>query len=436
MTWDPGPRPAWVQHAIDGEGGPVYELAAAPLVVDHLLAEARVRAGLDDFGGDDFLEPLGVFVRSVEEEAGLHVVGRWRVREVLLRALENRLRITAYVAEDPGVLDEVIAAPIVVTGSPRAGTSIMHELLALLPGTRAPLAWEYWWPAPPADPDEDEDDDPRIPLANRDVRLSASLAPAFDGMHEQGARVPREDPSAMLISLRSDVLAAHYPTPSYAAWFATCDMAPAYDMHKLVLQILQRRHHDGRTWVIKAPGHLAHLDLVLERYPDARIVVCHRDPLAMISSVTSLTATLRWAHAASVDYRALAAENMATWLSGSEVSAQFSPSSQDTTLFRVSQEPDADHWLGGVSDKGRSEYIGAIRQAQERPQHAQGLRLPGRREYMSALDQAVLDAVEGKKSPEDALAAAAAAWDKITARRGLETQRAALERSLGLRKND
>jgi hypothetical protein len=37
-----------VQHAIDGEGGPVYELAATPLVVDELLAEARVRAGLDD----------------------------------------------------------------------------------------------------------------------------------------------------------------------------------------------------------------------------------------------------------------------------------------------------------------------------------------------------------------------------------------------------
>ena len=311
MTWDPGPRPPWVQHAIEGEGGPVYELAARPLVVEELLAEARVRAGHDDFGGDDFLEPLGVFVRSVEEEADLHVVGRWRVREVLVRALENRLRITAYVAEDPGVVDEVIAAPIVVTGSPRAGTSIMHELLALLPGTRAPLAWEYWWPAPPGDPADD--DDPRIPLANRDVRLSASLAPAFDGMHEQGARVPREDPSAMLISLRSDVLAAHYPTPSYGAWLARCDMRPAYEMHQLVLQILQRRHRDGRTWVVKAPGHLASLDLVLELYPDARIVVCHRDPLAMISSVTSLTATLRWAHASSVDYQALAEENMATF---------------------------------------------------------------------------------------------------------------------------
>jgi hypothetical protein len=48
--------------------------------------------------------------------------------------------------------------------------------------------------------------------------------------------------------------------------------------------------------------------VLLETYPDARIVVCHRDPLAMLSSVTSLTATLRWAHANSVDYQQVARE--------------------------------------------------------------------------------------------------------------------------------
>ncbi|MCU1368779.1 MAG: hypothetical protein JWN39_4418 [Ilumatobacteraceae bacterium] len=313
MSWEPGPRPAWVQHAIDGEGGPVYALAAQPLVVDELLAEARVRAGLDDWGDDlEWLEPLQRFVDSVEGEARLHIVGRWRVREVILRSLENRLRIHQAVTLDPGVLEERIVAPVIVTGSPRAGTSVMHELLALLPGTRAPLAWEYWWPAPPPTPNADGEtvDDPRIPLADRDVRLSASLNPSFDGMHVQGARVPREDPSAMLMTFRSDVLAAHYPTPSYGAWLATCDMRPAYEYHRLVLQLLQRRHPD-RTWVLKAPSHLAHLPLLLDMYPDARVVVCHRDPLAMISSVTSLTATLRWGHAESVDYHALARENMA-----------------------------------------------------------------------------------------------------------------------------
>ncbi|MCE9527075.1 MAG: extracellular solute-binding protein [Planctomycetales bacterium] len=130
-----------------------------------------------------------------------------------------------------------------------------------------------------------------------------------------------------------------------------------------------------------------------------------------------------------------AAENMATWMAGSEVSTQICPASTDTTLFRISQEPDVTHWLGDVSESGAREYVATLRQTQERTLQSQGMRLPGRQEYLSALDQAVLDALQGKQSAEEALAAAAAAWDKITARRGLDVQRTALERSLGLKKD-
>jgi len=306
MVWDPGERPAWVRHAIDGEGGPVFEAAAQPFDVDQLLAEAQARAGLDDFGGDTFLEPFGVLTESLDREADLHLVGRWRVREVMLRALENRLRITEAVRRDPGIADERIERPIVVCGSPRAGTSILHQLLALAPGCRAPLAWEFWCPAPPPDPRTDATD-ARIPLANRDVRLSAMLAPTFDGIHEQGALLPRECMSAMILDFRSDVLCAHYPVPAYIEWFNADDLRPAYAWHERVLQVLQRRFAAPR-WVLKSPGHMAVLPSLLDRYPDANVVVCHRDPLEMLSSVTSLLATLRWAHANSVDYHALARE--------------------------------------------------------------------------------------------------------------------------------
>jgi ABC-type glycerol-3-phosphate transport system substrate-binding protein len=128
-----------------------------------------------------------------------------------------------------------------------------------------------------------------------------------------------------------------------------------------------------------------------------------------------------------------AAENMATWLSGSEFSLQISPASPHTTLFRISQEPEAGQWLGSVGENGLREYVAALRQTQEREKHSPGIRLPGRQEYLTALDQAVMDSLQGKKTPEEALAAAAAVWDKITARRGLEAQRAALQRSLGLK---
>ena len=311
MPWDPGERPAWVQHAIDGDGGPEYALAAEPLDADELVAEAAFRAGTDDFGDDSYVEALDVAVRSIEEEGDLHIVGRWRVREAILRYLESRARAARCLTTDPSIEARPIEAPIVVSGSPRAGTSIMHELLAQDPAHRAPMAWEYWSPAPPPDPATTATD-PRIPLAGRDVRLSAALAPSFDGMHEQGARIPREDSSAMGLDLRTDVIGAHYPVESYRKYLAADDMRTAYAWHRRVLQILQHRF-EPRTWVVKWPGHVNHVPVMLETYPDARLVVCHRDPLAMLSSVTSLTATLRWAHANSIDFAAIAREQADTF---------------------------------------------------------------------------------------------------------------------------
>jgi hypothetical protein len=37
-------------------------------------------------------------------------------------------------------------------------------------------------------------------------------------------------------------------------------------------------------------------------YPDARVVITHRDPLAVLGSVTSLIATMRFAHSDAVDF--------------------------------------------------------------------------------------------------------------------------------------
>ena len=58
--------------------------------------------------------------------------------------------------------------------------------------------------------------------------------------------------------------------------------------------------------------------------------------------------------------------------------------------------------------------------------------LPGRTEYLAALDAAVASAVRGRKSPAEALRDAAAQWRQITARLGLDRQRTAYRRSLGL----
>lgn len=51
---------------------------------------------------------------------------------------------------EPAVADEVIEAPIIVTGPARSGTTIVFELLGLDPGVRTPIATDVIHPVPPA----------------------------------------------------------------------------------------------------------------------------------------------------------------------------------------------------------------------------------------------------------------------------------------------
>ena len=149
MTWDPGPRPEWVRDAIGGRFDAVLAHARDPFDRDALLDEARITTGLDDFGDDPFVEALDVLLASAEDESQLHVVGRWRLRTMLLGLLANRLKLREYVRRDPDVAQESIVAPVVVTGAPRSGTSILHQLLSQDPVHRAPRSWEFWGPTPP-----------------------------------------------------------------------------------------------------------------------------------------------------------------------------------------------------------------------------------------------------------------------------------------------
>ena len=105
----------------------------------------------------------------------------------------------------------------------------------------------------------------------------------------------------MSFEFRSEEFTARYRVPSYVEWLQRCDMQPAYEWHRLVLQVLQRRSGQS-AWVLKSPVHLHSLPILMDVYPDARVVITHRDPLAVLGSVTSLIATLRYAHSDDVDF--------------------------------------------------------------------------------------------------------------------------------------
>jgi len=296
--WKPGPRPDWVQslHTI-------ADPAWIRLDADELLDEASTRTGLSDFGDAAFQEPYRIFVRALDEEAQLHTLGRLIARSDLVNWLENRLGLTSFRKRHPEIAAEAVERPIFITGLPRTGTSILHELLAQDPEQRAPLHWEVRHPCPPPDAAEAESD-PRIERAERQVQLWNQIVPEYAAMHELGARLPVECIQITAHEFRSEELMGRHQVPSYAAWYASCDLVPAYRFHRALLQHLSFGRRPER-WVLKAPSHLAALRPLLAVYPDARIVVTHRDPLHILPSVASILYSTAYVRSDAVDPKAM-----------------------------------------------------------------------------------------------------------------------------------
>jgi hypothetical protein len=99
---------------------------------------------------------------------------------------------------------------------------------------------------------------------------------------------------------------------SYQNWFESAPQKLGFDFHHRFLQHLQAKSA-GDRWVLKAPGHLFALAGLLERYPDARIIHTHRDPLRVMASMASHATVLRRAFSDSADQQRIAADWADRW---------------------------------------------------------------------------------------------------------------------------
>jgi hypothetical protein len=270
-----------------------------PLTPERLLAAARRRTGLDDFGDPSFREPLAHLLASIDAEARLSLIGRIAARHDLTGMLVNRLLIERDRVRHPGIADEEIRRPLVITGLPRTGSTFLHGLLAQDPANRTPRHWELRSPSPPPERATYETD-PRIARAARDIRWFIRLAPRFPAIHPVGAQLPEECVVILSHAFRSFQFSSTWFIPSYQHWLDGADLAPAYAYHRRFLQHLQWGCR-GDRWLLKAPPHLPGLPALFATYPDADVIMTHRDPVEVVASVTSLHVVLRQTFSRHVD---------------------------------------------------------------------------------------------------------------------------------------
>jgi hypothetical protein len=283
-----------------------------PLRPEALLAAARRRSGLDEFGGTEFLDPLQRLLSACHEEASLSLIGRLATRWDIVRFLSNLLRLHDEERRAPAVLQQSIDRPIFITGLPRSGTTFLHRLLLEDADNRGPRVWQTIDPYPPK-----HGRDHRVRHVSRQLRAFERLAPEFRALHPLDAESPQECSEITAHAFRSLRFDTTYHIPTYRRWLDRTGHLPAYQVHRRFLQHLQHQTPGGR-WVLKCPDHLFALDALRSIYPDARLVFVHRDPVKVLLSVAKLTEVLRRPFTRRLDPQEIGRQESARWLEGTQ----------------------------------------------------------------------------------------------------------------------
>lgn len=264
-------------------------------LADELMREASVAAGgLTDFGDATFRPALEVLCRALDEEAQLSDTGRYVFRLKLVGQLTTRLRVEDDLRRHPEIANETVEPPLVIVGLPRTGTTKLHRLLSRDPRFWWMAFWESQFPLP--FPGETlAQPQARIAEGHKLVEMMTTAMPKLMAIHPMAAEEADEEVMLMEHSMLS-AFDAYANIPSYSAWLAKQDQAPAYRFLKRMLQHLQwqkrARGIEGQRWVLKAPHHLQRMEVLLKVFPGAQVIQTHRDPLRSVPSLASFIDTL------------------------------------------------------------------------------------------------------------------------------------------------
>lgn len=303
--WKPPPRPDWVRQ-VNLEGTYLDLKSVVPLDEASLISFAKANTGLSDFGADDWYEPFQVFIKSLEEEAELTLLGRILTRSDLLMYLEARLRIEDTYRRHPEIDEQELAPPILIMGSGRSGTSAIQNLLAFDPDNGTPKHWEALFPCPPPQRDT-YPTDPRIAVADKRMTMWNRVTPEMQAIHEWGGDMPTELIQLEALSFQAlGWLIFCGFTPSFDAYMSTRSGIPGLSYAKRVLKLLQWKN-PRRRWLLKSPDSMRYLPDVFKVFANVQLIWMHRDPLKSVSSAVSLVGTILWMRSdRKMDERAIA----------------------------------------------------------------------------------------------------------------------------------
>jgi hypothetical protein len=255
-----------------------------------VLAAARDKAGLSDFGDEGFAKGLGVLLETYDAPGALTESGRKKNWKRLVNLLATRLRVEAAFARHPEIREREIRRPVFLTGLPRTGTSALFNLLGMDPATRALLLWEGMFPDPIEGLPPGAEDPRHKGMKEAQARVRAEN-PEFTKIHFADADTPEECVIPMAITFENVQLGLEVLMEPYQSFFQGLDFRPQYAYYADMLRMLDWQR-PGERWLLKSPAHLWALDVLVDLFPDCCILLTHRDPIEAVASYCSMMEAL------------------------------------------------------------------------------------------------------------------------------------------------
>jgi len=258
-----------------------------------LLDEARARAGLSDFGDLWFLEPMDRFIAASNDEGRLTPAGRAGTVEVIVKGLVSRLRMIDDIKRHPEILEQKLEVAGIILGLPRTGSTIFQRLLASAPGMTG-IRWYEAQNFAPFPGEERGQPVERRAYAQAMIQGWLDAAPELASIHPLDPDAPDEEILILGQMFVSTMIEGMNFVPSFARWLNGYDQSKGHEDLKTILRYLQWQDPSraGKKWILKSPSNLPYAELAAKAFPEALLIMTHRDPVQTVPSYVSMQAAL------------------------------------------------------------------------------------------------------------------------------------------------
>lgn len=197
---------------------------------------------------------------------------------------------------------------LVITGLPRSGTTLLHNLLAVDSSNFFVPLWRALYPCPVEA--DSNDRRARVQAAELQLRFADRLSPSLRRIHPMYPEWPEECITLMQLSGLSDRYTICLRVPSYAAWLSRQAMDEPYRLLRSVVDAIEPT---GMRTVLKAPSHLGNVREIRKVWPRSRFLTIRRSPDAAVISFCRLVEASRMVFSSLVDRKEIGPEWCEVW---------------------------------------------------------------------------------------------------------------------------